>query len=204
MLLLCLLRTPLRWSGAVIAALACVWVMATPRADILITADGQAAAYRASDGQLAVLHAGRDTFAIKEWLAADGDARMPKDPSLQRDARCDEAGCIGRLGGGRLVSMALTPEAFAEDCTRAAVVMSAREAPGVCAALLIDRKIWRTNGAMALRWTGASFEQTAARPPGYERPWTHMPQIPADATQTSANPAARDATPKADDLEAGD
>jgi competence protein ComEC len=204
LLLLCLLRTPLRWSGALLAVIASLWAVMTPRPDVLIAGDGQAAAMRGSDGRLSVLYSGRDTFAIKEWLAADGDARMPKDPSLQRDARCDEAGCIGRLGDGRLVSMALTPEAFAEDCTRAAVVMSAREAPGDCAALLIDRKIWRTNGAMALRWTGASFEQTAARPPGYERPWTHTPQVPADATQTAANPAARDATPKADDLEAGD
>jgi hypothetical protein len=38
--------------------------------------------FAARIGRLAVLRAGRDTFAIKEWLAADADARTPKDGSL--------------------------------------------------------------------------------------------------------------------------
>ena len=51
------------------------------------------------------------------------------------------------------MSFALVAEAFAEDCTRATIVISPRQAPGGCTALLIDRKAWRANGAMALRWT---------------------------------------------------
>ncbi|MGC1590226.1 MAG: hypothetical protein WA770_08905 [Pseudolabrys sp.] len=48
---------------------------------------------------------------------------------------CDAIGCIGRLADGRLASMALEVEAFAENCARAAVVVSAREAPtSSCAA----------------------------------------------------------------------
>ncbi|MGH6683343.1 MAG: ComEC/Rec2 family competence protein, partial [Pseudolabrys sp.] len=124
LLLLCLLRTPLRWSGAVLAVIASLWAVMTPRPDILVTADGQAIALRGGDGRLAVLHSGRDTFAIKEWLAADGDGRAVKDPTLNDGVRCDTIGCIGTLKGGRLVSMALSSEAFAEDCARAAVVIS--------------------------------------------------------------------------------
>jgi competence protein ComEC len=78
LLMVCLLRTPLRWSGAVLAAAAALWAVLTPRADVLIAGDGQATAFRGSDGRLAVLHSGRDGFAIKEWLAADADARTPK------------------------------------------------------------------------------------------------------------------------------
>ena len=111
----------------------------------------------AADGRLAVLHSGRDTFAIKEWLAADGDARTPKDASLHDGVRCDAVGCIGRLADGRLVSLALSVEAFAEDCARAAVVVSAREAPGACTALLIDRKAWRANGAHGVALDRRSF-----------------------------------------------
>jgi hypothetical protein len=48
-----------------------------------------------------------------------------KDASLNAGVRCDEIGCIGRLKDARLVSMALAPEAFLEDCARAAVVISA-------------------------------------------------------------------------------
>ncbi|MGA8821896.1 MAG: hypothetical protein WB613_03635, partial [Pseudolabrys sp.] len=69
-------------------------------ADVLIAGDGQATAFRGSDGRLAVLHSGRDSFAIKEWLAADADARTPKDPSLANGVTCDAIGCIGRLGDG--------------------------------------------------------------------------------------------------------
>jgi competence protein ComEC len=203
-LLLCLLRTPLRWSGAVLAIVASLWAAFTPRPDVLVAADGQAAAFRGLDGQLAVLTSGRDTFAVKEWLAADADARNPKDPTLHNGVRCDAAGCIGKLSDGHLASMALSVEAFEEDCRRTAVVVSAREAPGACAALLIDRKAWRANGAVSLRWAGERFELKAARPPGYERPWARPPRLAAETDTATPRTPARDATPRTDDLEPGD
>jgi competence protein ComEC len=171
-LLVCLLRTPLRWSGALLAVIASLWAVATPRPDVLIANDGLSAAIRGRDGRLAVLTAGRDTFAIKEWLAADADERDPKDKHLRDGVRCDAIGCIGQLADGRLVSMALSAEAFAEDCSQAAVVVSPRLAPGPCRAVLIDRDIWRDFGAIALRWNGTRYERSEARPAGHERPWT--------------------------------
>ena len=128
LLVICLLRSPLRWSGAIIALAAGLWAVFTPRADVLVAGDGQSAAFRGPDGRLAVLHSGRDSFAVKEWLAADADERMPKDPSLASGVTCDAIGCIGRLADGRLISVVFALEAFGEDCTRAAVVVSAREA----------------------------------------------------------------------------
>ena len=203
-LLVCLLRTPLRWSGAVLALIAGLWAVATPLPDILVSGDGQAAAIRGRDGRLAVLHSNRDSFAIKEWLAADGDARTVKDATLRDGVACDAVGCIGRLSDGRPVSEALSVEAFAEDCARAAVVLSPREAQRDCAAILIDRRAWRANGAMALRWSGDHFEQSAARPPGYQRPWAPGQREAADAARAPARPASRDATPRTEDLEIGD
>jgi competence protein ComEC len=203
-LLLCLLRTPLRWSGAVLAVVASLWAVTTLLPDVLVSGDGQTAAIRGRDGRLAVLHSNRDSFAIKEWLAADGDGRTAKDAGLHDGVLCDAAGCIGRLKDGRLVSMALSVEAFVEDCARAAVVVSAREAPGDCNALLIDRKTWRANGAVALRWTGDHFEQSAARPPGYERPWARGPGNATVTAQAPTRPAARDATPRLEEMEPGD
>ena len=120
---------------------------------MFVSGDGQAAAIRGADGRLSVLHSPRDQFAIKEWLMADGDARTPKDASLGLGVRCDAIGRIGKLKDGRLASFALSAEAFAEDCTRAAVVVSPRQSPGACQATLIDRAAWRVNGAMTLRWT---------------------------------------------------
>ena len=200
-LLLCLLRTPLRWSGVAVGAAASLWALTAPSPDILIAGDGQAAAIRGRDGKLAVLRSSRDTFAIKEWLMADGDSRAAKDAGLADGVRCDAVGCVGHLGDGRPVAFALSAEAFAEDCTRAAVVVSAREAPGGCAATLIDRGVWRTNGALTLRWAGDRFVMSMARPPAYERPWSRGVSA---SLQPARRPAPPDAAPRTGDLEPGD
>jgi len=197
-LLICLLRTPLRWSGAAFAAAATVWAALTPQPDVWVSAEGQAAAIRGADGRLIVLRSGRDRFAIKEWLAADADDRAVTDKSLNDGVLCDTIGCIGRLKDGRLVSYVLSLEAFAEDCTRAVAVVSPREAQAACAATLVDRKAWRAQGATALRWAGDRFETIAARPTGYDRPWAHAPP------SAVATAPPQDATPRPEDLEAGD
>jgi competence protein ComEC len=125
MLLICLLRTALRLSGAALVLGASLWAVTSPRPDVLVADDGQTVAIRDPDGRLSVLRSSRDIFAVKEWLAAGADARTPKDASLNTGVTCDAIGCIGRLADGRLASMALDVEAFAEDCARAAVVVSA-------------------------------------------------------------------------------
>jgi competence protein ComEC len=127
-----------------------------------------------------------------------------KDASLRDGVRCDAIGCIGKLPDGHMVSMALSAEAFEEDCAHAAVVVAPRDAAGDCAANLVDRKAWRANGAITLRWTGDSFERNVARPPGYERPWARALPGTSEAAPASARPAVRDATPRAEDMEPGD
>jgi competence protein ComEC len=155
---------------------------------------------RGADGRLAVLHSDRDTFALKDWLAADADPRAIKDKTLQGGVRCDAIGCIGRLKNGRLIAYDMSPAAFAEDCTHARVVISRRSAPGTCAAKLIDRNVWRVRGAVALRWEVNQFVETDARPIGTDRPWSHLP--PGVAAKHRA--LSPDATPKPEDLEEGD
>ncbi len=205
LLVLCLLRTPLRWVGAGLVIAASLWAIQTPRPDVLIASNGQAVAVRGADGRLVVMRSGSDTFAVREWLAADGDARTVKDKSLADGVRCDEAGCIARLADGRLVALALSAEAFEEDCARAAVVASPREAPAACAATLIDRKVWRQSGAMALRWRGDELAISIARPGGYDRPWSRAPPPVADAAvMPTSRPVLRDAAPRTEDLEPGD
>jgi len=54
LLLLCLLRSPLRWIGAALALAATLWVVVLPRPDVLVASDGQAAAIRGPDGKLAI------------------------------------------------------------------------------------------------------------------------------------------------------
>jgi competence protein ComEC len=201
LVLLCLLKTPLRWSGAALAVIACIWACCAPLPDVLIASDGQAVAVRGSDGRLTVHRTARDAFAVREWLAADGDARLPADPALGQGFRCDPSGCIARLADGRPVSQVIAPEAFEEDCKRAAVIVTSREAPPDCSALAIDRKTIRANGAMVLRRSNDGFEIIAAHPTEQDRPWAH--QTKSVEMTASARPRPRDATPRAEDLEPG-
>jgi competence protein ComEC len=191
LIVICLLKTPLRWCGVAVVALAVLLAARTPLPDALLAGDGQSFAVRGSDGRLAVLRLGNDSFAAREWLAADGDARRAGDVALRAGFACDEAGCIARLADGTVMSVALSAEAFDEDCRRAALVLTLREAPPACAATVIDRKSWRRAGAHS-------------RPAGTDRPWARG--APPDTTTTPAlpRPAQRDATPRAGDLEPGD
>jgi competence protein ComEC len=112
---------------------------------------------------------------------------------LDRGIACDPAGCIGRLADGALVAIPRSVEAFAEDCGRAVLVVSQRQAPAGCTAnrniALVDRKVWRQSGAVALRRVGDGFETTPARPPGYNRPWAHVVPPPAVGTLARPTPA---------------
>src|SRR5262249_20705498 len=139
LVVLCLLKSALRFTGAVVVVAATVWAIATPQPDVLISPDGQVVAARGADGRLTIKRIGRDAFAAKEWLAADGDARTSDDKTLDQGFRCDALGCIARLADGKLVSLATSADAFEEDCRKADLIVTARNAPPACAAMIVDR-----------------------------------------------------------------
>jgi competence protein ComEC len=121
-ILLGMLRTPLRWSGAVLPALSLAWALATPLPDILIAGDGHTVGVRRTNGRLHVMRCAKDNFTIKEWPAADAEARPVDDASLAQAVSCDEAGCVAQMMGGGYTTLALRPEALADDCAQAAVI----------------------------------------------------------------------------------
>src|SRR5882762_5713705 len=93
-ILLGLLRTPLRWAGSAVLALALLWAVRVPQPEVLISADGRNVAVRGGDGRLHLMHGAKDVFLVKEWLAADADARTAADSSLGNGVSCDEAGQV--------------------------------------------------------------------------------------------------------------
>jgi competence protein ComEC len=202
-----LLKTPLRWCGALIGLGAVLWAALAPLPDVLVAGDGRTFAVRGADGRLAIARTGSDTFAARDWLAADGDARVVDAPTLGAGIACDPAGCIGKLADGRLAAFAHAAEALEEDCVRAAVVVSQRDAPPDCAAkVVVDRKLWRQRGAVAVRRAGADFVIETTRPPGFDRPWAPASTAPTAAAgpARASRPPPRDATPRAQDLDAAD
>ena len=100
--LLGLLRSPLRWSGSVVLALATVWALLVPQPDILISGDGHNVGVRGRDGRFHLIHSSNDAFRVKEWLAADADPRQPADPSLSQGVSFDQAGCVTPMTDGAL------------------------------------------------------------------------------------------------------
>jgi len=205
--LLGLLRTPLRWLGAAAIVLAVVWALAVPQPDILISPDGHNVGVRGKDGRLHLMRTGKDSFLLKEWLAGDADARQPTDSSLAEGVSCDEAGCVAQMADGAFVALALRPDALSDDCERAALLVTARQAPPSCPSPVISGDRLRRQGAMALRRSRDGFAADAVRPKGTDRPWS--PAAAGDTeTETSLAPRpttvprAVDATPSEADLQA--
>ena len=159
LVMLCLMRSPLRWCGGAVIAASILWALRTPLPDVLIAPSGDAIAVRAADGRLAVIKKSGDTIVVKEWLAADADARTwqrggvrrhrlhgpPRRPN-NRCARNCARGVRRRLSAGG---------------PRGVVAHGAAELRGA---------VRMRAGAMALRRVGAGWEITLARPDGYERP----------------------------------
>jgi competence protein ComEC len=211
-ILLGLLRTPLRWSGAALVLMAALWAARTPQPDILISADGRHVGVRGGDGKLHVMHAvkgSRDSFLLKEWLAADADARTAADASLTEGVSCDDLGCVMQSAGGGLVAQAYKPEALADDCERAALIVTLRQAPVSCTASVINADRLRRQGAMALRRGPQGFAVEAAKPRGIDRPWSPAVAEEGDADASVlapriVPPRAVDATPAVADLQAAE
>ncbi len=206
-ILMGLLRTPLRWSGALMLGLSLVWALVVPQPDVLISGDGRSVAVRGRDGELHLMQSGKDVFLVKEWLAADADARVPGDATLAKGVSCDDEGCVAALADGALVTHATSPEALADDCDRAVLIVSARHAPQDCTAAVIDRDRLRRQGALALRRKADGFDVEAVKPRGFDRPWAPAAaDVAADAATLSRPQAAKgkDATPAESDLQPDD
>jgi len=203
-----LLRTPLRLSGALVLLVAILWGLSVRQPDILIAGDGASVAVRGGDGRLHVIRASKDGFLLREWLAADADPRDAANASLASGVSCDESGCVAPLADGRLVALSLRIDALADDCSRAALVVTARPAPPDCAAMAVDRSRLASQGALALTQNGEGFSVQVVRARGASRPW-----LPAGAGEgdfdgslapKTAVPRNRDATPSEADLQADD
>jgi competence protein ComEC len=206
-ILLGLLRTPLRWGGAAALVLAVAWALAAPQPDILISADGHTVGVRGREGRLHLIRTAKDAFLLREWLAADADGRQAADPSLGEGVSCDQAGCVARMADGGLVALAQRPEALGDDCERAALLVTTRQVAPACGALVVDQDRLRRQGAMALRRSRDGFAVDAVRPKGVDRPWSPAVAGDTEGETNLLRPAAGravDATPSEADLQAED
>ena len=101
----------------------------------------------------------------------------------------------------------MRPQAIADDCERAALIVTARQAPSPCRASVINAERLRRQGALTLRRTYVGFAVDAVKPRGIDRPWSPSAggdSIDAETTIAVPRPArqAVDATPSEADLQA--
>jgi competence protein ComEC len=168
---LTLMISPLRLA-AIVPAVTGLWLATSPkRFDIYIDRDGAGAAVRGLNRQLVML--GRaPAFVVEQWLKADGDARKADDASLQAGVRCDGLGCVTELQNAHAIALVRDRRAFAEDCRRAAFVITRLSAPPDCKPpVLLDRVFFAVHGATAVRVMAAGHDIVTTRHPDETRPW---------------------------------
>lgn len=173
-----------RWRLAgLLPMLAAIPIMlAEPRPDVLIEADGETVAVRGADGRYAFVNPKAHRFAVEYWLRADADPR-DLDDELSAGVRCDELGCIAPLADGTRVAVGSAAAALEDDCRLSALVVSPYRAPSWCrrSTTVIDRQDLIEGGAHALYVlpgtpaAGAQFHIETAYPSGPRRPF--MPPV---------------------------
>ena len=169
-LLLAIPISRLKLLSAPLFAAALYLALHTPKPDIFIDAEAHTVAVRGADDKLTILDARQGRISAETWLAADGDTRKSRDV-LDSGFRCDSAGCIARLYDGSIVAVATRPEAFADDCESAGIVVSSFDVPRLCKSPGIDRSMMETTGAVSLRRTNGEWEVKTVRSPNSDRPW---------------------------------
>ncbi|AWN35277.1 ComEC/Rec2 family competence protein [Methylobacterium radiodurans] len=187
LLLATLPASGLRWLALLPGACGLALAAAPERHDLYVDRQGGGAALRGADGRLITL--GRPSgFVLEQWLKADGDGRKPADLG---GGTCDRLGCVGHLADGRAVALVRDRRAFAEDCARAAVIVTGLGAPPGCAAtVVIDRAYLTRYGATALRvMPDGTLVLLHARDPARSAPWSPVARPPPQ-TEKAPQPAA--------------
>ncbi|MGB6536971.1 MAG: ComEC/Rec2 family competence protein, partial [Xanthobacteraceae bacterium] len=165
-----------RASTIPLVALGLIGATQGPRYDAIVAPSGDLVALRGTDGRLHVVGKHFNAFTVEQWLTADGDDRNPpmaRDP----DARCDRNDCIAALPHGGSLAVVTRWQAFAADCARATLVVSALTAPADCRAQVFDRRSLGRSGAVGLIASGAHFLPVTDRSILEDRPWSPAPAL---------------------------
>ena len=174
---LCLWRSRWRFLGIAVIGGGILIAGLERRPDILIDGEAKVMAVRGADGELWISTRQRGRFVSDVWLRRDGQAEPLTWPRGGEGApaaglRCDTLGCIQRQGD-RTIAFVRDPRAFAEDCRRASLVVSAVPAWDLCEApeTVVDRfDLWRGGGhAIWLGPDGVRVESVADS--RGRRPW---------------------------------
>jgi competence protein ComEC len=164
---LLLWRGAQRWAGLAAIAAGMMTALLAQGPDMLVAPDAATVAIRAADGRLYFLGRPQNRFVAGDWLRRDGDGHRPADAVGL--GRCDGLGCVVTTQGG-LVALSRRPEALAEDCARAAILVSTAATSCKGPRLILDAARAMRDQGYALRFTPELRVQSVRAWRG-ERPW---------------------------------
>jgi competence protein ComEC len=168
-----------RWLGLAPIAAGVLAALLARLPDLLVSRDATTVAVRNADGLLKLVRPARDNYSADQWLKRDGDERAPDGAvaDLKDGVRCDAYGCIARGRDGTVIAASSRVEALAEDCTRAAIVVSAVPTRRKCVGprLVIDKFDIARAGGYAV-WLGNPRTVETVEGERGARPWSQQPR----------------------------
>jgi competence protein ComEC len=171
---LMLWQTRWRFAGVALVAGGVALAPTLPAPDILIGRDGELVAVRGEGGVLSAVGARGASFELERWLEHAGSPEAMEETAKARAFTCDGVGCRAMVKGLE-VAVARHPAAFAEDCRRAAILVSPLVSPRGCAVpkTVVDFFAARREGTHALyiNGDGSIRVETVAHARG-TRPWS--------------------------------
>ena len=170
-----------RWrlAGAPVMVLGFLSPLVVTRPDILIAPEGRLMAVRLSDQRILVSTKRARNFVASQWARREGGVTVrgwPRRGALDR-LRCDGQGCIYRHGG-KVVAVARTRRAVAEDCPAVSLLISVHRVGGRCPApsRIVDWDDMRDMGAHAI-WLDRRIRIVTDRAVRGDRPWVALPPV---------------------------
>lgn len=149
----------LRWAGLPLLAAAILTAPPNRRPDVYINRDGSLVAIRAEEGRLYAPDGRKASFALQNWLRADGDSRSASDSRDSLYFRCDDQACSGKTGTKsasssqrKKVSLVKTLSALAEECNSAEIIIYTHRVSRPCksAAIILSRTELKQSGAATI------------------------------------------------------
>jgi len=175
LLLLCLWRGRLRWLGVVpvVAAMAQPWLSDQP--DVIVDESGRVLAVSDEHGHMALNPDRRDRFVRSVIIERYGKSAAPW-AAADLGLRCDAQGCVLARDETTL-SLALSPDAVAEDCGRSHIVLAPQMFADDCPdSFVIDRGNLFREGAHALYLREGRVDVVTVEDMTGARVWSRQPQ----------------------------
>ena len=172
-LMICLLKTNMRWLGLLPMAMGSAAAIATPMPDLLITGDGRHVAFSNGQGGIALLRGSAGDY-IRDMLGENaGTEQEASAISEARNARCSADICMVQLNrGGRIWTIGATRSGYyvpslelAAFCRRTDIMISDRWLPASCRPrwLKIDRQSLKQTGGLSIDLAAEKVRTVAAQ-----------------------------------------